>query len=252
MTEMKKQKVLIADSTPSVRQFIRHALEDYFSGISIEAAGNGKNIRSRIEGTQFDLVIYEREMPMCSGEEFLGWIKQNDALKSVAVIIISANSEMAVLRKAKELGADDYLLKPLLADPLVRKVREIFNLLSGQKEEKRKFTRYKTQGGVMLSAGNKQIRAELINVSKGGVLCIVERSGKIPDLFERYQIRLECSDMETVDGLDGFVIRMQAAVPEIDSSRIHIAVKFLDSTPPETKKNLLAFIAGLKSVRAGV
>jgi len=78
---MNKLRVLIADSTPSVRQFIRYGLEDHFKNIEFEMANNGKNIQKRLEAAHYDLILYDRDLPLLKGDEFLQWLKNHETLK---------------------------------------------------------------------------------------------------------------------------------------------------------------------------
>ncbi len=64
---MNKFKVLIAESTPSVRQFIRYTLEDHFLNLEFEVATNGKNVQKRLENTHYDLILYDKDMPLLDG-----------------------------------------------------------------------------------------------------------------------------------------------------------------------------------------
>lgn len=127
---MDKLKVLIADSTSSLRQFIKYALEDNFPGIVTEMANNGKNIQQRLESTRYDLIIYEKEMPMLDGITLLEWMRNNEKLKNAPLVLTSADSDEVSLRKVAQLGADAYLLKPFTADNLVKKVSSIVNRLN--------------------------------------------------------------------------------------------------------------------------
>ena len=124
---MTKLKVLIADSTSSLRQFIKYALEDHFPGIVTEMANNGKNIQQRLESTHYDLIIYEKEMPMLDGITLLEWLRNNETLKKTPLVLTSADSDEASLRKAAQLRADAYLLKPFKVVNLVQKVASIVN-----------------------------------------------------------------------------------------------------------------------------
>ena len=126
---MYKLRVLIADSASPLRQFIKYALEDHFPGIVTEMANNGKNIQHRLESNRYDLIIYEKEMPMLDGITLLEWLRNSERLKNTPLVLTSADSDEVSLRKAAQLGADAYLLKPFKVDNLVKKVASIVNRL---------------------------------------------------------------------------------------------------------------------------
>jgi len=127
---MNKLRVLIADSASPLRQFIKYALEDHFPGIVTEMANNGKNIQQILESTRYDLIIYEKEMPMLDGITLLEWLRNNETLKKTPLVLTSADSDEASLRKAAQLRADAYLLKPFKVVNLVQKVASIVNRLN--------------------------------------------------------------------------------------------------------------------------
>jgi two-component system chemotaxis response regulator CheY len=122
---MRKLKVLIADATDSIRQFVKLTLMDHFPDIEISVASSGKNIKQKIEISSYDLIICERELPMLGGDELLEWLRTHESLKHTPVIIISLDRYENSIKKAISLGANGYLIKPLLAEPLVNKVKEI-------------------------------------------------------------------------------------------------------------------------------
>jgi len=132
---MNKLKVLIADNTPSVRQFIRYTLENHFNNMEFEVANNGKNIQKRLETTRFDLIIYDRDMPLLNGDELLGWLRSHESLKSIPFIMVSGDRSEEVIRKIIALGADACLVKPLLMATLVNKVKEMCNKFDKSKSD---------------------------------------------------------------------------------------------------------------------
>ena len=122
---MDRMKVLIAEGNSSVRQFIRYTLQDHFPEFDYEVATNGRNIQKRVEETSYDLIIYEREMPMLSGDEFLEWRQGHSRLSAVPVVIMSTDRREESLKAAIKLGANAYLIKPLLMEHIVNNIRKI-------------------------------------------------------------------------------------------------------------------------------
>jgi DNA-binding response OmpR family regulator len=129
---MNRMKVLIAESNTSVRQFIRYTLQEHFPHFHFEVATNGKNIKKRVETAHFDLIIYEKEMPMLGGDEFLKWRKDHPRLSAVPVVIMSVDRREEDLIASIKLGANAYLIKPLLMEHLVSNVRAITGKHNGR------------------------------------------------------------------------------------------------------------------------
>ena len=74
------------------------------------------------------LILLDINMPKKSGLEVLEWIRRQPNLKSVPVLIFTSSSNPADMEKARQLGADDYLLKP--SDPL--KLGELVKTLNAR------------------------------------------------------------------------------------------------------------------------
>jgi DNA-binding response OmpR family regulator len=122
MTHMNKIKILIADSSASLRQFIKYTIEDRFPHVVAEMANSGKNIQQRIEDGSYDLILYEKEMPMLDGNTLLGWIREHETLGATPFIMISSSGDAEDLKRAIHLGVDAYLLKPFKGEALISKV----------------------------------------------------------------------------------------------------------------------------------
>lgn len=124
---MEKKRILICDSNPSVRQFIKFSLEGHLLGIEISMAPNGKNVQGKLQKNHYDLVIYEREMPELNGDEMLKWLRTHQALNGTPFIMISTDRHEESLRQAIELKVNGYIIKPFTADQIVEKVKTVLS-----------------------------------------------------------------------------------------------------------------------------
>ena len=59
-----------------------------------------------------DLVLLDLRLPRLDGFEVLGWIRTNPATKSLPVVVLAGSSFRADVRRALELGANSYAVKP--------------------------------------------------------------------------------------------------------------------------------------------
>ncbi len=81
--------------------------------IDLQIAKEGQAGLELIEELQPDLVLLDLHLPMLGGEAVLERLKANEAMKSIPVIVVSADATPKHIKRLLEKGADDYLTKPL-------------------------------------------------------------------------------------------------------------------------------------------
>jgi two-component system, response regulator YesN len=105
-------RVLLVDDDPSMLQFIKEILLDGFSNeVRIKTACDPKEARRYLETALVDLLVTDLEMPGISGLELLHCAKRRNAWTQF--LLVTGHSNLDSLVDAMELGAVDYLLKPL-------------------------------------------------------------------------------------------------------------------------------------------
>ena len=70
-----------------------------------------------------DLIFLDLKMPLMSGFDVLEWIRQQSFASSVRVVELSGSDQEADRRRAGELGASDYLVKPVTLEDLADQLR---------------------------------------------------------------------------------------------------------------------------------
>ena len=110
-----KPKILVCDNEIDICNFVKSFFE--MRGFKVVAALNGDEALGLLEKEKPDLVILDVMMRTDNeGLEYLPKIKQ--VLPSVHVIMITGVDDEATIKKAKALGADDYITKPLVLEYL--------------------------------------------------------------------------------------------------------------------------------------
>lgn len=111
--------VLIVEDNPSDDMITRFVVED-LEMIPVSVS-DGYAALEAIEKQRFAAFIVDLQMPLFSGIDLLHRMKLNKSLKGIPVIITSSRNEQKDVKQAINLGAIDYLIKPI--DPLVLKAK---------------------------------------------------------------------------------------------------------------------------------
>jgi CheY-like chemotaxis protein len=105
-------KVLIVDDEQTSRLLLSRVIGRHFKCEVIEAS-NGQEAIEHLAHQAFDFVLLDLMMPVMDGAQTLELIRQHDALRALPVVVLSAVTEDAIVRKILRLGVSDYLAKPL-------------------------------------------------------------------------------------------------------------------------------------------
>jgi DNA-binding response OmpR family regulator len=107
MVDSARRRVLIVDDEPLVLEILSEHFEiDY----DVEIALNGVDALNAVRRQRPDVVLLDVKMPGMSGVEVLKAIKQLD--DSIAVIMVTANEQVAIAAEALKSGAFGYVPKP--------------------------------------------------------------------------------------------------------------------------------------------
>lgn len=122
-----KLKILIVDDSELNRELLAGMLEDEYEIYQVE---NGKKAIDILEENreQFKLVLLDINMPIMDGYEVLSIMKRRKWLDKLPVIVISAEISGESVKKAYELGASDYFVRPFNVAIVLRRVRNTITL----------------------------------------------------------------------------------------------------------------------------
>lgn len=76
-----------------------------------------------LAGEQPDIVILDVNMPEVSGIDLLEFIRRRKAWKNLPVIMLSSENAEEQIQQAIDMGADGYVLKPVMLDELESKIQ---------------------------------------------------------------------------------------------------------------------------------
>ena len=115
-------KVLVIDDDMVMLNAINHILSK--NGYDVETANNGKEGLEKIEGYDFDLVITDIIMPHHNGLAILSKVRSNPMKRELKVIAMSSAGNVAIKNEAINLGAVEFMTKPIIPHYLLEMVKK--------------------------------------------------------------------------------------------------------------------------------
>ncbi|NLF02947.1 MAG: adenylate/guanylate cyclase domain-containing response regulator, partial [Anaerolineales bacterium] len=112
-------RLLIVDDNKVNRLLLGRGLEQ--QGHSVEFAENGRQALEKLRSASYDLVLLDIQMPELDGYGVLEQITADVHLRDLAVIVTSALDELDSVVRCIEMGAEDYLTKPV--NPVLLRAR---------------------------------------------------------------------------------------------------------------------------------
>jgi len=124
---MSKVSVLVVDDASFIRDLVKKCLRNYFPGIKIEDAVNGRKAQAILARETFDLVLCDWEMPEMCGLELLTWCREQDHLRTLPFIMVTSRGDKENVVQAIQAGVSGYVSKPFTNEQLLTKVKHALN-----------------------------------------------------------------------------------------------------------------------------
>jgi DNA-binding NarL/FixJ family response regulator len=118
------KRILLIEDQPVMRRNIQTILE--MEGFEVMTADNGKKGLEAARSAPPDLILCDVMMPQLDGYGVLTALRRDEQTATIPFIFLTAKGEKADLRTGMNLGADDYLAKPVSSDELVAAISARF------------------------------------------------------------------------------------------------------------------------------
>ena len=265
---MSKVSVLVVDDASFIRDLIKNCLRNYFPGIRIEDAVNGRKAQTLLTRESFDLVLCDWEMPEMSGLELLSWCREQDQLKTLPFIMVTSRGDKENVIQAIQAGVSDFVSKPFTNEQLLSKVKKAFtkaglldsvmasaptrmnsafgndslNALTGGKAQvvtpspaapaPRPAS---VPAPALTSRGQGQLRLPsgtqacvIKALSLKEALLVVRRGEVLPQVLDSAVLDLEQGESAEVARLNGYLHAIVAYEPKPDSAWLQLTFRFVD------------------------
>ena len=119
--DINQAKILIVDDNPN---YLGDALPMY--GYEVDVARNGVEALHKLTSSEnkekYDLILLDVMMPKMDGWQTLKYIRNNDKVKTIPIIMITAVNEESKQIMGLKTGADDYITKPFILPNLLARI----------------------------------------------------------------------------------------------------------------------------------
>ncbi|KYC41727.1 response regulator receiver protein [Scytonema hofmannii PCC 7110] len=119
------KRILVIDDTQDNLYLLEAILVE--EGYVVDVANNGKSGLAMIEASPPDLVLLDAMMPGMNGYEVTRHIRQNKKLPFIPILLITAYVE-ADIPEGLNLGANDFIRKPIDYDELIARIKAFLRL----------------------------------------------------------------------------------------------------------------------------
>ncbi len=149
-------RILVVEDSPTQRQELQMVLED--EGFTVAVAENGRLGLDLAKSQPFDLVITDVVMPEMDGFQLCHSLRRDARLADIPVVLLTSLSDAADVVRALEVGANNFVRKPLAPEYLLTRVHSILAT-----EEVRRQSRGAPVSAVRVGGKAFQLRAEQLD-----------------------------------------------------------------------------------------
>jgi two-component system chemotaxis response regulator CheY len=121
-------RFLVVDDFATMRRIVRNLLKD-LGFTNVDEAEDGVVALNKLKAEKFDFVVSDWNMPNMTGIDLLKSIRADGALKSLPVLMVTAEAKKENIIEAAQSGASGYIVKPFTAATLDEKLNKIFKTM---------------------------------------------------------------------------------------------------------------------------
>ena len=118
-------KILIAEDERDIRDLVTFTLR--FAGHDVVPTANGEEAYHKALEVIPDLILMDVRMPRMTGYEACKLMKQEESIKHIPVVFLSAKGQESEVQTGIDVGATEYILKPFSPDQLTERVKQLLN-----------------------------------------------------------------------------------------------------------------------------
>jgi two-component system chemotaxis response regulator CheY len=117
-------KILVVDDSKVMREMIVACLRGV-DGLQFTQAASGLEAIERLSLGAFDLMFLDLNMPDIGGFEVVEFVRSQDTLKELPIIVVTTRGEESTRTRALALGASRFMTKPFNPEAVVAELRSL-------------------------------------------------------------------------------------------------------------------------------
>ncbi len=198
-TNVKPSRLLIVDDNEMNRDMLARRLAR--KGYVIELADNAKELLERVQRDAVDLVLLDIEMPEISGLDALKTLRKHYSATELPIIMVTAKTQSDDIVAALDLGANDYLTKPIDFPVAVARIGTQLSHKQAREALKESEERYALAArGSNDGLWDWNLSANVVHFSPRWKAMLGYQEGEIGDRPEEWLDRIHDADRERVKG----------------------------------------------------
>ncbi len=125
-------QILVVDDFSTMRRIVKNVLRELgFS--NMKEAEDGNSALQVLRSSKIDFVVTDWNMPGMDGLSLLKAIRADDKLKTIPVLMVTAEAKREQIIEAAQSGVNGYVVKPFNAHTLKTKMEKVFERIEASK-----------------------------------------------------------------------------------------------------------------------
>lgn len=130
-------RVLVVEDSSAMRRVIKNSIIKFLNVDFIEASNGGEAMDILKIEDDIELIITDWLMPSVDGIDLTKYVKSDDRLKDIPVLMVTTNSTRYDIIEAIKAGVSDYIVKPINPNLLESKIKSIIAKMNEGKEQEK-------------------------------------------------------------------------------------------------------------------
>jgi two-component system alkaline phosphatase synthesis response regulator PhoP len=210
-----KVKILIVDDEADITEFLAYNLTRH--GYEVKTASNAIEAMSIAKAFRPQLMVLDVMMPGKSGIDLCREIRKDEDLKDVIIAMLTARQEDQIQIEALNVGADDYITKPLKPSVFISRIQALLRRIDTNKSQALVFNELVIDPGLF----NVSIEGKIVDLPKKEFEILYLLASKPGKVFNRTEILNKIWGREVIVGDRTIDVHIRKLREKIGEKYVH-------------------------------